>query len=336
VKNSPTTIPLGSLLQQFFVERLMQQRHASSCTIAAYRDCLRLLLAFAEHRLGKRPANLTLQDLNSPFILEFLEDLEKHRHNSIRTRNARFAAIRAFMHYAGAKEPAAMDIVQSVLAIPLKRFERPLVGFLSREQIQAIIDAPAPDTWSGRRDRVMFSTLYNTGARVSELTGLQVVDVSLDASPAVRILGKGRKERQVPLWNDTARQIKRWLRERRSSGPEQLLFPNRMGSRLTRTSVAERLQLANERAARKYPELSRHRISPHVFRHSIAMHLLQAGVDITVIALWLGHENPATTHTYIEADLAMKERALKNLQAPRSISVRYRPPDRVLEFLQGL
>jgi len=336
VKNSPTTIPLGSLLQQFFVERLMQQRHASSCTIAAYRDCLRLLLAFAEHRLGKRPANLALQDLNAPFILEFLEDLEQHRHNSIRTRNARFAAIRAFMHYAGAKEPAAMDIVQSVLAIPLKRFERPLVGFLSREQIQAIINAPAPDTWSGRRDRVMFTTLYNTGARVSELTSLRVVDVSLDASPAVRILGKGRKERQVPLWDDTARQIKRWLRERGSSGPEQLLFPNRMGGRLTRTSVAERLQLANERAARKYPELSRRRISPHVFRHSIAMHLLQAGVDITVIALWLGHENPATTHTYIEADLAIKERALKNLQSPRNISVRYRPPDRVLEFLQGL
>jgi integrase/recombinase XerD len=336
VKNPPTMTPLGPLLQQFFVERLMQQRHASSCTIAAYRDCLRLLLAFAERRLGKRPACLTLQDLNASFILEFLEDLEKHRHNSIRTRNARFAAIRAFMHYAGAKEPASMNTVQSVLAIPLKRFERPLVGFLSREQIQAIIDAPTPYTWSGRRDRVMFSTLYNTGARVSELTSLRVVDVSLDSSPAVRILGKGRKERQVPLWDDTARQIKRWLQERGASGSEQPLFPNRTGGRLTRTSVAERLQLASEKAARKYPELSRRRISPHVFRHSIAMHLLQAGVDITVIALWLGHENPATTHTYIEADLAMKERALKSLQAPRSISVRYRPPDRVLEFLQGL
>lgn len=332
----PSTISLGPLLQKFFIERLMQQRHASACTIAAYRDCLRLLLAFAEQRLGKRPASLALQDLKPTFILEFLEHLEKHRHNSIRTRNARFAAIRAFMHYAGVKEPAALDIVQSVLAIPLKRFERPLVGFLSREQIQAIIDAPDPGTWSGRRDRVMFSTLYNTGARVSELTSLRIADVSLESSPAVRILGKGRKERQVPLWNSTARQIKRWLEEQRPTGSEQPLFPNRMGGRLTRTSVTERLHLAAEKAARKYPELSRRRISPHVVRHSIAMHLLQAGVDITVIALWLGHESPATTHTYIEADLTMKERALKNLQAPRSISIRYRPADSVLEFLQGL
>jgi integrase/recombinase XerD len=337
VKPRPTMTSLGSLLQQFFLERLMRQRHASACTIAAYRDCLRLLLAFAEQRLGKRPASLALQDLNPTFILEFLEHLEKQRHNSIRTRNARFAAIRAFMHYAGAKEPAALGIVQSVLAIPLKRFERPLVGFLSRDQIQAIIDAPALNTWSGRRDRVMFSTLYNTGARVSELTSLRIADVLLESSPAVvRILGKGRKERQVPLWNSTARQIRRWLEEPGTNGSEQPLFPNRMGGRLTRTSVTERLQLAAEKAAKKYPELTRRRISPHLFRHSIAMHLLQAGVDITVIALWLGHESPATTHTYIEADLTMKERALKSLHAPRSVSVRYRPKDRILEFLQGL
>lgn len=318
------------------IHDIRQQRHASGCTIAAYRDCLRLLLAFAEQRLGKRPANLALQDLNATFVLEFLEHLEKHRHNSIRTRNARFAAIRAFMHYAGTKEPTALDIAQSVLAIPLKRFERRLVGFLSRKQIQAILDAPAPDTWTGRRDRVMFSTLYNTGARVSELTTLRIADVSLESNPAVRILGKGRKERQVPLWNSTARQIKRWLQEQGPCGSERPLFPNRMGGRLTRTTVTERLQLATEKAARRYPELARHKISPHVIRHSIAMHLLQAGVDITVISLWLGHESPATTHMYIEADLAMKERALKSLDAPPSRSVRYRPSDRVLESLQRL
>jgi integrase/recombinase XerD len=336
VKCHSSTISLGSLLQQFFIERLMQQRHASPCTIAAYRDCFRLLLAFAEQRLHKRPAKVTLEDLNATFILEFLEYLEKRRQNSIRTRNARFAAIRAFLHYAAAKEPAALAITQSVLAIPLKRFERPLVGFFSREQIQAILDAPDPDTWSGRRDRVMFSTLYNTGARVSELTHLRIADVSLESSPAVRILGKGRKERHVPLWPPTARQIKRWLQKEKPRGPEQPLFPNRKGGSLTRTSVAERLQLATQKAAARYPEFTQRRISPHLFRHSIAMHLLQAGVDIDVIALWLGHESSATTHMYVEADLAMKEKALKSLQAPQSISVRYRPRDSVLEFLQGL
>jgi site-specific recombinase XerD len=335
VKLHPSTT-FGSLLQQFFIERLMQQRHASPCTIATYRDCFRLLLAFGEERLRKRPANILLQDLNPTFILEFLEHLEKRRHNSIRTRNARFAAIRAFLHYAAAKEPSALAITQSVLAIPLKRFERPLVGFLPREQIQAILDAPDPGTWSGRRDRVMLSTLYNTGARVSELIHLRTTDLSFESSPAVRILGKGRKERQVPLWPSTARQIKRWLQGEKRSGPEQSLFPNRMGGVLTRTSVAERLELAAQKAARKYPELTQRRITPHVVRHSLAMHLLQVGVDISVIALWLGHESPATTHMYVEADLAMKERALKNLRAPQSTSVRYRPPDRVLEFLQSL
>lgn len=333
--HSPTT-SLGPLLQQFFMERLMQQRHASPCTIAAYRDCFRLLLAFAEQQLGKRPAKVILQDLNPTFILEFLEYLEKDRHNLVRTRNARFAAIRAFLQYAAAKEPSALSLAQSILAIPLKRFDRPFVGFLSRDQIQAILDAPNPHTWSGRRDRVMFTTLYNTGARVSELIHLRIMDLSLESSSAIRILGKGRKERQVPLWPSTARQIKRWLQEGKSRGGDQPLFPNRMGGPLTRTSVAERLELAAQKASKKYPDLRERRISPHVVRHSIAMHLLQAGVDITVIALWLGHESPATTHMYVEADLAMKERALRSVQAPQSTPVRYHPPDHVLEFLQSL
>ncbi len=330
------SITFGSLLQQFFVERLIQQRHASPCTIATYRDCFRLLLAFAEERLGKRPAKILLQDLNPTLILKFLDDLENRRKNSIRTRNARFAAIRAFLHYAAAREPSALALTQSVLAIPLKRFERPLIGFLSRDQIQAILDAPDQGTWSGRRDRAMLSTLYNTGARVSELIRLRTTDLSFEPSPAVRILGKGRKERQLPLWTSTARQLKRWLQAEKRDGPEQPLFPNRRGGSLTRTSVAERLKLAAQKAAGKYPELTQRRISPHLVRHSLAMHLLQAGVDITVIALWLGHESPATTHMYVEADLAMKERALKNLQAPQGKTARYHPPDRVLEFLQTL
>jgi integrase/recombinase XerD len=182
----------------------------------------------------------------------------------------------------------------------------------------------------------MFSTLYNTGARVSELIPLRINDVMLESSPAVRILGKGRKERQVPLWLSTAKDIKRWMKQEKPRGPEQPLFPNRKNGWLTRTSVAERLQLAIQKAATKNPELSKRSISPHLFRHSVAMHLLQAGVDITVIALWLGHESTTTTHMYVEADLAMKERALKCLQAPQCGSARYRPQDPVLKFLEGL
>ena len=335
MKAHASTASLGPLLQQFFVERLIQQRHASARTVAAYRDCFRLLLAFAERRLRKLPADIQLEQLNAPLVLDFLEYLEKQRRNSVRSRNARFAAIRSFMHFAGLKEPSTLAVSQSVLAIPMKRFERPLIGFLSRKQIEAILAAPDANAWTGRRDRVMLTTLYNTGARVSELIGMRVGDFQLDASPAVRIRGKGRKERSVPLWSSTAKQVRRWLNELHH-GPEQPVFPNRSGGVLTRTTMTERLKLAATTAAKQYPELAKRRISPHVFRHSIAMHLLQAGVDITVIALWLGHESPSTTHMYVEADLVMKERALKSIQAPKTAAVRYRPPDSVLKFLQSL
>ena len=333
----PATVrtPLGPLLQEFFMERLINQRHASARTVSAYRDCFRLLLTFAEHQLHRRPADLALQDLQASLILKFLDHLEKPRHNSIRCRNARFAAIRSFMHYAGYKEPAALSVIQSVLGIPMKRFDRPLVGFISRAHVEAITAAPTAATWTGRRDRVMFATLYNTGARVSELIGMQVCDLILESSSAVRIRGKGRKERTVPLWASTVAQLRSWRRELHGTA-EGPVFPSRTGGRLSRTTVAERLQLAVEAAAKQYPELLKQTISPHTFRHSIAMHLLQAGVDITVIALWLGHESPSTTHIYVEADLTMKERALRSLQPPATVPIRYRPPDRILRFLQGL
>ncbi len=323
------------LLQRFFLERLMQQRQVSACTVAAYRDTFRLLLAYIHRELGIRPSDLVLEDLNAELILDFLRYLEVERRNCARSRNARFAAIRSFMEYAALQEPSALPVVQSVLAIPMKRFEQVLIGFLSREQIEAILAAPDQNTWTGRRDRVMLATLYNTGARVSELISMQIGDLVLTPAASVRIRGKGRKERTVPLWRDTARELKRWLREY-PGAPEQPLFPSRSGGSLTRVGLTERLKLAAKRASRQYPELGRRRIFPHLIRHSIAMHMLQAGVDITVIALWLGHESPATTHRYVEADLAMKERALKALKAPSQAPLRYQPVDSVLKFLQSL
>lgn len=333
--NVATRSNFGILLQQFFLERLIQQRHASTRTIESYRDSFRRLLAFAERRLGKRPTALALEDLTASLVLEFLEHLEKERHNSIRSRNARLAAIHSFMHYVALKEPGALALTQSVLAIPMKRFERPLIGFLSREQLQAILEAPDPTTWSGQRDRVMLATLYNTGARISELIGMRIADLSFQAGPAIHIRGKGRKERQVPLWPQTARQLKGWLRQY-PRAREEPLFVNRSGNALTRVGVSERLKLAARAAADQYPQLAKRAIGPHLVRHSLAMHLLQSGVDITVIALWLGHESPVTTHMYLEADLQMKQRTLKALHAPNNTPVRYRPTDRLLHFLQSL
>jgi integrase/recombinase XerD len=324
-----------TLLQQFFLERLIQQRNVSSQTVAAYRDSFRLLLQFAQHHQGKAPERLTLSDLDAPLILAFLNHLESERHNTIRSRNARFAAIRSFLHFAALKEPTALPAIQRVLAIPMKRFDKPLLGFLSRAEIQAILDAPDCTTWCGHRDHVMFAMLYNTGGRVSEITGMQVADVVLDGSAAVRIRGKGRKQRSVPLWRSTATAIRRWL-VRTNGRPDQPLFPGRSHTRMSRPAVTARLQLAVKGATTACPELAKRRVSPHTIRHSTAMHMLQAGVDITLIALWLGHENPATTHMYVEADLAMKERALNAVQPPNTKQTRYKPTDRVLQFLQTL
>jgi site-specific recombinase XerD len=326
---------LATLLQAFFLERLTAQRNASPQTVAAYRDSFRLLLEFAQQYVGKAPERLELTDVDAPVVLAFLDHLERERHNTIRSRNARFAAIRSFMHFAAFKDPTALPGIQRVLAIPMKRFDKPLLGFLSTGEIQAILDAPPTDRWSGQRDRIMFATLYNTGARVSELTGLRVGDVVLDGSACVHLHGKGRKNRSVPLWRTTTTQVRHWL-PRIDSRPDRPLFPSATGGRLTRPAVTARLRLAVQRAAAQCPSLTKRRVSPHCIRHSTAMHMLQSGVDITVIALWLGHENPATTHLYVEADLAMKERALQAVQSPRIKQTRYRPTDRLLAFLQGL
>jgi len=335
MKASYQTNSFPTLLQQFFLERLIQQRNASVQTVASYRDSFCLLLRFAKSHLGKTPERLTLSDLDAPLILAFLNYLENERHNKIRSRNVRFAAIRSFMHFAALKEPAALPVIQRVLAIPMKRFDKPLLGFLSRDEVQAILDAPDITSWCGHRDRAMLNMFYNTGGRVSEITGLQVADVVLAGCAAVHIRGKGRKERSVPLWRVTVNEIRKWL-ARTHAKPDQPLFPGWSGTRLTRPAVTARLKLAVKKAALVCPQLAKRNITSHGIRHSTAMHMLQSGVDITLIALWLGHESPATTHMYVEADLAMKERALNAVQPPHLKQTRYQPSDRVLHFLETL
>lgn len=324
------------LLQRFFVDYLRQQRAVSPNTVAAYRDTFRLLLAFAEKRLRKTPTALTLDDLQPTLILGFLDHLEHDRGNSARSRNARLAAIRSFLKYSAHQDLTALATIQRCLAIPTKRHDRAMLGFLTRPEMDAIIAAPDQQSWVGQRDQVLFTLLYNTGGRVSEITNLRVGDVVLDVSPVAHLHGKGRKRRSVPLWKRTAAIIRSWVRRLDQANETDFLFPSKSGRRLSRSSVTQRLALAVELAAPQHPQLGKRSISPHTIRHTTAMHLLQAGLDITVIALWLGHESPTTTHMYLEADLAMKEEALSRLEPVTVSPARYRAPDQLMAFLQAL
>jgi integrase/recombinase XerD len=324
-----------ALLQDFFAQRLVAQRQASPRTVASYRDAFRLFLDYAQVRLHKPASALTLAELDAPLILGFLGHLEGERRNSARTRNARLAALRSFLRYAALRDPSALATIQRTLAIPTKRFDRPLFGFLSREEMEAILAAPDRSTWSGHRDHVLLTTLYNTGARVSEIIAARVGDVILGPAASIQLHGKGRKDRAVPLWKSTAKRLQEWV-PRVTGGPQAPLFPNGHGRALSRSGVEHRLRTAVAKATLHCPSLENRRISPHTLRHTTAMHLLQAGVDLSVIALWLGHESPETTHLYIEADLAMKERALAKLQAPPSTALRFRASDRLLVFLDSL
>jgi integrase/recombinase XerD len=327
---------IAPLLQGFFRERLVGQRNASPSTIAAYRDTFRLLLRFVEGRVRRPAASLTIDDLTTQLVLAFLDYLECDRGNTIRTRNARLAAVRSFAAYVGHQEPAALVQAQRLLTIPMKRYPRPVLGHLSREEMQALLDAPDAATWSGRRDRALFATMYNTGARVSEAIGLDLGHVHFDRSPRVQLQGKGRKERAVPLWNSTTRALRGWIREC-ASPPDAPLFPDRSGRRITRSGVARRLALAVQTAAAACPSIRQQRISPHTIRHTTAMHLLESGNDISLVALWLGHESPTTTHAYLEADVALKERILARVAAPPGRRIRrFRPSDSLLAFLDGL
>jgi len=284
-------------VQDFFAERLVSQANASARTVASYRDTFRLLLRYAEHT-GKPATALTLPDLNAPFVLAFLDHLEKERGNSVRTRNARLVALRSFLHYAVLRDPTSLPTIERVFAIPMKRFDRPILGFLSRGEVEAILAAPDRSTWSGHRDRSC-SPPSTTQERESRRLPPCARGMLSLTTPLLQIRGKGRKERLVPLWKSTAAMLREW-RRRVDPQPEAPLFPNRDGTPLSRSGVEKRLQAAVSFAAQRCPTLSGRRISPHTLRHTTAMHLLQSGVDITVIALWLGHESPATTHLYLE------------------------------------
>jgi len=332
-KHAVPSFPL--LVQKFFCQRLIQQQNASGQTVASYRDTFRLLFAFLQQSRKKQPFALTLADLDAPIISAFLTYLENKRHNSVRTRNTRFAAIRSFLKYAATRDPVALPAIQRVLAIPMKRFSLPLLGYLSRAEITAIIEAPNASTWSGQRDRVLFALLNNTGMRVSEAIALRRADVELHSSRTLRITGKGRKQRVVPFWKSTAKSLRKWMATILPE-PETPLFPNREGRPLSRSGVEKRLNMAVHVAARHCPALQDKSISPHTFRHTTAMHLLQSGVDITVIAIWLGHESSETTHQYIEANLAMKDEALAKLEEVSAKRLRYQASDKLLQFLENL
>lgn len=334
--DKPTkTKSLGGLLQDYFCQRLVQQCQVSHQTVVSYRDAFRLLLQYAEQNLCKPVTQISLTDLDVELVLSFLNHLEVKRNNSIRSRNARLAAIRSFLHYAGLQEPSALSTIQKVFAIPMKRFERSVVDFLFLNEMEMIIDATESNTWSGRRDKALFATLYNTGARVSEIVRINCMDIGNEQCSELTLHGKGRKQRIVPLWKRTSRIIRQWLPQIERH-PHNPLFPNRFGKPMTRSGVGKQLQVAVRKATQRCPSLENKKVSPHTIRHTTAMHLLQSGVDLSVIALWLGHEDIVTTHHYMQADIEMKKRALKKMVEPNVGIVRFKPSNDVLSFLDSL
>ena len=332
---APKPPSFASLVQQFFTEYLVAQRAVSPRTVACYRDALMLFLDFAGRKLGKAPTAVRLVDIQPDLILAFLDHLEHGRHNAVRSRNLRLTALRAFLKFAGRRDVASLHVVEQALAVPMKRFERPVLGFLTREEMEAVLGQPGP-IWSSQRDHLLLAMLYNTGARVSEIIGVRVVDVVLDGAACVHLHGKGRKQRSVPLWKSTVIEIRAWLRLNPTLHGEAALLPNRDGRAMSRSNVAQRLDLAVTRAGTQLPSVLKKQVSPHTLRHTTAMHLLQSGVPFNVIALWLGHESTTTTHRYVEAYLAMKEKALARMQAPDTKMRRYRAPDTLMRFLQTL
>lgn len=330
-----TTREFPALLQAFFTERLQQQRQASPHTLAAYRHTFCLLLRFAATRLHRPPSRLVLADLDAAFLGQFLEHLQHVRGNAPRTRNARLAALHAFFRYVALNEPAHALHCQRVLAIPGQRFERAIVEFLHDEEVAALLQAPDPATWIGRRDHALLLVAVQTGLRVSELIGLRRQDVTLATAPHLRCHGKGRKLRCTPLRRDVVRVLEAWLDER-PMAPDAPVFATARGGPLSDDAV-EHLVTKHTAAAKQHcPSLAGRRVTPHVLRHTAAMEMLRRGVDRSVIALWLGHESIETTQIYLHADLDLVERALAHITPSGLPPGRYHPDDALLQFLESL
>lgn len=326
---------LAPTLQAFFTDRLIRQRQASPQTIAAYRDTLRLLLAFAADRTGNAPSRLDVGEIDASLVGAFLDHLERDRGNGVRTRNARLAAIRSLFRYAALRHPEHAESIGRVLAIPPKRVTRSLVTFLTEQEVEALLAVADRATWTGRRDHALLLLAVQTGLRVSELIGLRCDDVHLGTGAHVSCRGKGRKERITPLTRATVAVLRVWLAERAGEAADPL-FATSTGAPLSRDAVERRLAKYADAARTACPSLRTKQVSPHVLRHTAAMRLLQAGVDTSVIALWLGHERVDTTQIYLHADLALKERALARTAPPNARPGRYRPSDTLLAFLDGL
>lgn len=330
-----TRANLAPLLTRFFTQRLIGQRNVSPHTLASYRDSFRLLLQFANKRLKKTPSQFCIEEMDAPLIDDFLKYLEKNRGITPRSRNLRLTAIRSFFKYISYELPEHSAQIQRVLAIPTKRYTHAEVNYLKRPEIDALLASPDRKAWSGRRDHAWILLAVQTGVRVSELTGLTRQDVYLDTGTHIHVLGKGRKERCTPLTKEAVSVLKAWMKEI-GSDDGQILFPNQHGSRLSRDGVQYLLKKHITIACQNCPSLQGKRISPHVLRHTSAMELLQAGVDTSVIALWLGHESVETTQIYLQADLEMKEKMMSKISPHNEHPVRYMPDDELLAFLKSL
>ena len=326
---------IAPTLQSFFTERLTKQRHASPATMASYRHTFRLLLQFVQQRTGRAPSMLDWDDLGVEVISAFLDHLEHDRHNSPRSRNTRLAAVRSLFRYAALRHPEHAQLIQQVLAIPQKRFDKTTVSFLEANEVEALLAAPDLDRWEGRRDHAFIALAVQTGLRLAELIGITRGDIQLGVGAHVRCTGKGRKERCVPLTASTTAILRVWMQERGGLTDEPV-FPTRTGRRLSEDAVEARLATHKSVAAQHCPSLKTKRVTPHTLRHTCAMTLLRAGVDVSVIALWLGHADIRSTQAYVHADLTIKERALARVTPTTSKPGRYRPRDSLLAFLEDL
>ncbi|MCL6446066.1 MAG: site-specific integrase [Alicyclobacillus sp.] len=326
-----------SMLQKFFLERLMNQMNASPDTIKAYRDTFRIFLRYMNEEKHCAPSQLTLEMINAENVLDFLQYIETVRNNSTKTRNHRLAAIHSFMNYVSFQAPEYLSVIQRVMSIPFKKTETRQVEYLVDEEVDAIMQGCDLSSWLGRRDRLMLAILYNTGVRVSELVSIKKRDISLNknGTGSIRVKGKGRKERSLPLWKTTKQYLEAFLKETEIN-EDNYVFTSQQGKQLTRSGVTYRLACLVKTASKSCPSLRQKRVTPHVLRHTTAMHLLEAGVDISTIAIWLGHESIETTHKYMVADLRLKERALAQTKEPQALRFRYQPPADILSFLDSL